>query len=150
MNWKLNDQICFLLYSTSRDVIKHYKSFLDPLKLTYTQYVTMIALWEENHQTVSDLGKKLSLDSGTLTPLLKKLEADGRITRQRDLEDERKVWIDLTEEGQKLSEDAKQIPYLMYQSLDVKDEDAKTLYDILIKINTERTQDAHEDQSDEK
>lgn len=138
MNWKLNDQICFLLYSSSRDVIKHYKNLLDPLNLTYTQYVTMIALWEEDHQTVSDLGKKLSLDSGTLTPLLKKLEADGRIIRTRDIDDERKVWIDLTDEGLKLAKQAEHIPYTMYQSLDVNDEDAKKLYDVLTKINQER------------
>jgi DNA-binding MarR family transcriptional regulator len=98
----------------------------------------MIALWEEDHQTVSDLGKRLSLDSGTLTPLLKKLEADGRIKRTRDIEDERKVWIDLTDEGKQLGIDAKDIPYLMYQSLDVKDEDAKKLYDILLKLQQER------------
>ena len=138
MSWKLNDQICFLLYTASRDVIKHYKSLLDPFNLTYTQYVTMIALWEEDHQTVSDLGKRLSLDSGTLTPLLKKLEVDGRIKRTRDIEDERKVWIDLTDEGKQLGVDAKDIPYLMYQSLDVKDEDAKKLYDILLKLQQER------------
>ncbi|MDY0295271.1 MAG: MarR family transcriptional regulator [Acholeplasmataceae bacterium] len=138
MNWKLNDQICFLLYSSSRDVIKHYKSLLDPLNLTYTQYVTMIALWEEDHQTVSDLGNKLSLDSGTLTPLLKKLEADGRILRTRDQDDERKVWIDLTGEGKKLAKEAEHIPYQMYQSLDVNDEDAKKLYDVLTKLNQER------------
>jgi len=138
VNWKLNDQICFLLYSSSRDVIKHYKSLLDPLNLTYTQYVTMIALWEEDHQTVSDLGNKLSLDSGTLTPLLKKLEADGRILRTRDQDDERKVWIDLTGEGKKLAKEAEHIPYQMYQSLDVNDEDAKKLYDVLTKLNQER------------
>lgn len=138
MDWKLNDQICFLLYSSSRDVIKHYKSLLDPLNLTYTQYITMIALWEEDHQTVSELGKKLSLDSGTLTPLLKKLEADGRILRSRDSNDERKVWIDLTDTGKQLSDQAKHIPYMMYESLDVDDKDAKQLYDILTKINEER------------
>jgi DNA-binding MarR family transcriptional regulator len=98
----------------------------------------MIALWEEDHQTVSDLGNKLSLDSGTLTPLLKKLEADGRILRTRDQDDERKVWIDLTGEGKKLAKEAEHIPYQMYQSLDVNDEDAKKLYDVLTKLNHER------------
>lgn len=138
MDWKLNDQLCFLLYSSSREVIKHYKVLLDPLGLTYTQYVTMIALWEEDHQTVSDLGKKLALDSGTLTPLLKKLETDGRITRTRDSQDERKVWIDLTKDGFELAKKAEQIPFLMYQSLQVKEEDAKELYDILTKLNIEK------------
>ena len=139
MDWKLNDQLCFLLYSSSREVIKHYKVLLDPLGLTYTQYVTMIALWEEDHQTVSDLGKRLALDSGTLTPMLKKLEADGRITRTRDNQDERKVWIDLTKEGYELAKKAEQIPYLMYQSLQVKEEDAKQLYEVLTKINLDKT-----------
>lgn len=143
--WKLNDQLCFLLYSSSRHVIKHYKPFLDRLGLTYTQYVTMIALWEEDHQTVSDLGHRLSLDSGTLTPLLKKLESDGRIKRTRDEKDERKVWIDLTEEGKKLSHDAKQVPHHVFQSFSVDEEDAKQLYAILNKINVEESEGDNDD-----
>lgn len=139
MNWKLNDQLCFLLYSSSREIIKNYKSLLDPLGLTYTQYVTMIALWENDHQTVSGLGKKLSLDSGTLTPLLKKLEIEKLIQRTRDFEDERKVWIDLTLKGIELAKKAEHIPYEMYQSLDVEDDDVKKLYTILTKINEERS-----------
>ncbi|MDY0074812.1 MAG: MarR family transcriptional regulator [Acholeplasmataceae bacterium] len=135
MDWKLNEQLCFLLYSSSRDIIKQYKPLLDPLKLTYTQYVTMIALWEEDHQSVTDLGKQLALDSGTLTPLLKKLEADGRIKRTRDQMDERKVYIDLTKEGKELAEKAKQIPKLLYNSLSVNDQDTQTLYQILSKMN---------------
>jgi len=135
MDWKLNEQLCFLLYSSSRDIIKQYKPLLDPLKLTYTQYVTMIALWEEDHQSVTDLGKQLALDSGTLTPLLKKLEADGRIKRKRDQMDERKVYIDLTKEGKELAEKAKQIPKLLYNSLSVNDQDTQTLYQILSKMN---------------
>lgn len=138
MNWKLNDQICFLLYSSSREIIKNYKKLLDPLELTYTQYVTMIALWEQDHVSVSDLGKRLALDSGTLTPLLKKLESDGRISRKRDHLDERKVWIDLTEKGRELAKKAEHIPYEMYRLLEVQDEDAKALYDVLTKINQER------------
>lgn len=145
MTWKLNDQLCFLLYSSSRQVIKHYKPFLDPLGLTYTQYVTMIALWEEDHQTVSDLGQKLSLDSGTLTPLLKKLELDGRIKRTRDDLDERKVWIDLTEQGKRLALEAKHVPYDVFQSFSVDEDDAKQLYTILHKM----TQESLEDESHE-
>lgn len=144
MDWKLNDQLCFLLYSSSREVIKSYKALLDPLGLTYTQYITMIALWEENHQTVSDLGKRLALDSGTLTPMLKKLEADGRITRTRDIQDERKVWIDLTKDGYVLAKKAEHIPYQMYQSLQVKEEDAKQLYKVLSKINSDKVDQSGE------
>jgi len=145
--WKLNDQLCFLLYSSSRQVIKHYKPFLDPLGLTYTQYVTMIALWEEDHQTVSDLGHRLSLDSGTLTPLLKKLESDGRIKRTRDEKDERKVWIDLTDDGKKLAHDAKHVPHHVFQSFSVDEEDAKQLYTILNKINVEESEGDSYDKS---
>lgn len=135
MEWKLNDQLCFLLYANSRNVIKLYKELLDPLGLTYTQYITMIALWEEDHQMVSDLGARLSLDSGTLTPLLKKLEHDGRIKRTRDSNDERKVWIDLTEQGKKLSNDAKHVPFELFQCVDLEMEDAMKLHEILSKLN---------------
>ncbi|MBU1142183.1 MAG: MarR family transcriptional regulator [Firmicutes bacterium] len=135
MEWKLNDQLCFLLYANSRNVIKLYKELLDPLGLTYTQYITMIALWEEDHQMVSDLGQRLSLDSGTLTPLLKKLEHDGRIKRTRDSKDERKVWIDLTEEGKKLSFDAKHVPFELFKCVDLEMQEAIKLHEILTKLN---------------
>lgn len=135
MEWKLNDQLCFLLYANSRNVIKLYKELLDPLGLTYTQYITMIALWENDHQMVSDLGNKLNLDSGTLTPLLKKLELDGRISRKRDLNDERKVWIDLTEQGKKLSDEAKHVPFELFKCVDLEIEDAMKLHEILLKLN---------------
>jgi len=135
MDWKLSDQLCFLLYANSRQVIKMYKNLLDPLKLTYTQYITMIALWESDHQTVSELGDKLILDSGTLTPLLKKLEKEGWIKRNRDHMDERKVWIDLTPSGMALSEQAKHVPMQLYQCVDVPEEDAIELFRILSKIN---------------
>ncbi|MDO9628936.1 MAG: MarR family transcriptional regulator [Acholeplasmataceae bacterium] len=135
MEWKLNDQLCFLLYANSRNVIKLYKELLNPLGLTYTQYITMIALWEEDHQMVSDLGTRLSLDSGTLTPLLKKLEQEGRIKRTRDLKDERKVWIDLTQAGKKLSDEAKHVPFELFKCVDLDIEDAKKLYEILSKLH---------------
>lgn len=139
MNWRLDDQLCFLLYASSRHVTKLYKNLLDPINLTYTQYITMIALWEKDHQSVSELGEKLALDSGTLTPLLKKLEKDGRITRQRDHEDERKVWIDLTEAGKKLSVDASHIPFDLYRCVDLPEADAKDLYRILKKLDFRET-----------
>lgn len=136
MAWKIEDQLCFLLYANSRHVIKLYKKLLDPIGLTYTQYITMIALWEKDHQTVSELGDKLSLDSGTLTPLLKKLETDQRIKRTRDPEDERRVWIDLTTAGKELSETAKHIPFELYQCVDLPESEAKILFSILSKLHT--------------
>lgn len=140
MKWKLNEQVCFLLYANSRNIIKAYKSVLDPLNLTYTQYITMIALWEENHQLVSDLGSKLALDSGTLTPLLKKMEQQGLITRTRDQADQRKVWIDLTEKGYKLSEAAEEIPKKILSCIPMDMEEGMKLYELLQKLyNTQIT-----------
>lgn len=135
MKWKLEHQLCFLLYANSRNVIKTYKKILDPLNLTYTQYITMIALWEHDHQLVSELGERLSLDSGTLTPLLKKLEHDGRIRRTRDRADERKVWIDLTEEGISLSEKAKKVPLELIKCINLPQEDAMQLFTLLTKLH---------------
>lgn len=128
---KLDHQLCFPLYATSRLVVKHYKPFLDPLELTYTQYITLLALWEEDHLTVTSLGDKLFLDSGTLTPLLKKLELQGLITRTRRPEDERSVRISLTEKGHALKEKASDIPGRLATCLPLPDEDAKTLHRIL-------------------
>ena len=135
MKWKLEHQLCFLLYANSRNVIKTYKKILDPLNLTYTQYITMIALWEQDHQLVSELGDKLSLDSGTLTPLLKKLEHDGRIKRTRDKQDERKVWIDLTEAGISLSNQAKTVPLELIKCVNLPQEDAIQLFSLLTKLH---------------
>lgn len=135
MEWKLGEQLCFLLYANSRHVIKLYKDLLDPLNLTYTQYITMIALWEEDHQTVSTLGEKLALDSGTLTPLLKKLEQDGKITRTRDQKDERRVWIDLTDAGKKLSKEAERVPQELVKCVDLPYSDAMKLFEILTKLH---------------
>lgn len=128
MDWKLKEQVCFLLYANSRNIIKAYKDYLDPLNLTYTQYITMIALWESDHQLVSELGLKLSLDSGTLTPVLKKLEKDGRITRTRNPEDQRKVYIDLTDSGKKLSLEANEVPKQVLSTIDLNQETGYSLY----------------------
>jgi len=135
MEWKLDQQLCFLLYANSRNIIRMYKEILDPYGLTYTQYITMITLWENDHQTVSDLGNHLSLDSGTLTPLLKKLEKDGRIIRNRDQNDERKVVVSLTEEGKKLSIDAKKIPYELVKCVDMPESDLYNLFNLLTKLH---------------
>ncbi|MFM0237169.1 MarR family winged helix-turn-helix transcriptional regulator [Paraburkholderia phytofirmans] len=101
---KLSDFLCFAVYSANLAFGKAYKPILEELGLTYTQYITIIALWEEDNQTVSSLGEKLFLESNTLTPILKKLEAAGYVERQRDPEDERQVRVGLTKSGRRLRE----------------------------------------------
>ncbi|MHA6202937.1 MarR family winged helix-turn-helix transcriptional regulator [Dyella soli] len=105
-NMKLADFLCFAVYSTNLAFGRIYRPLLDELGLTYTQYVTIIALWEEGGQTVSGLGEKLFLESNTLTPILKKLEAMGYVERTRDPEDERQVRVNLTRSGRRLREKA--------------------------------------------
>lgn len=107
---KLDNQLCFALYACSREVIKRYKPFLDPLGITYTQYITLLVLWETPAISFKLLAERLMLDSGTLTPLIKKLESSGLLTKQRDPEDERSVLIELTEKGLSLKEEALKIP----------------------------------------
>jgi DNA-binding MarR family transcriptional regulator len=106
----LDNQLCFALYSTSLAMTKLYKPLLDELGLTYPQYLVMLALWETDGVTVSQLGERLTLDSGTLTPLLKRLEAAGFITRVRSAEDERRVHVTLTAAGRRLKARAARIP----------------------------------------
>lgn len=106
----LDNQLCFALYSTSLAMTKLYKPLLDELGLTYPQYLTMLVLWEQDGLTVSELGQRLYLDSGTLTPLLKRLETSGFISRIRAVEDERRVHISLTAAGRKLKAQAAKIP----------------------------------------
>ncbi len=131
---KLENQICFPLYAASRDVIKRYKPYLDDMGLTYTQYITMIVLWEEKTVTVKELGKRLYLDSGTLTPLLKKMEAKGLITRKRSFEDERNLIVTVTEEGERLKEMADGIPEKILACSEISLEEAVTLRALLLKI----------------
>ena len=106
----LDKQLCFALYSASLAMTKVYKPLLAPLGLTYPQYLVMLALWEDDAQTVSALGDKLALDSGTLTPLLKRLETQGQLSRERDVEDERRVIVRLTPAGRQLKVQARRIP----------------------------------------
>jgi DNA-binding MarR family transcriptional regulator len=106
----LDKQLCFALYSASLAMTKLYKPLLAPLGLTYPQYLVMLALWEEDAQSVSALGDKLALDSGTLTPLLKRLQAQGELTRERDVVDERRVIVRLTDAGRKLKIKARKVP----------------------------------------
>ena len=106
----LDKQLCFALYSASLAMTKVYKPLLAPLGLTYPQYLVMLALWEHDGQSVSALGDRLALDSGTLTPLLKRLETQGRISRERDAQDERRVIVRLTPAGRQLKVEARRIP----------------------------------------
>ena len=107
---KLENQLCFPLYACSKEIVRRYAPLLEPLDLTYTQYITMMLMWEHRQMTVKDLGDKLWLDSGTMTPVLKKLEAKGYIRRERSTKDERSVTAILTDEGMALREKALQIP----------------------------------------
>ncbi|MBE6054790.1 MAG: MarR family transcriptional regulator [Clostridium sartagoforme] len=124
---KLDNQICFSLYAASREIIKLYKPILDELNLTYTQYIVMIVLWEERKATVKQIGNRLHLDSGTLTPLLKKLEVMELIKRYRDENDDRVVIAELTEKGSSLQEKAKDIPSKMMCNINISKEKAAEL-----------------------
>ncbi|MDO9492616.1 MarR family winged helix-turn-helix transcriptional regulator [Acetobacterium sp.] len=131
---KLENQLCFPLYASAKEVVKRYKPYLDEIGLTYTQYIAMMVLWEHQTINVKTLGEYLHLDSGTLTPLLKRLEAAGFIKRKRDSKDERNVIIKLTPAGEALKEPASLIPEKIKQCLPISDEEAITLYRLLYKI----------------
>lgn len=115
--YSLDQQLCFTLYACSREFTKMYRPVLEPLGLTYTQYIVLLALWEKDGITVNDLGAKLFLDSGTLTPLLKRMESMGWLTRQRSHEDERRVLIYLTDRGNVLQSEVCMIPQQLLQGL---------------------------------
>ena len=131
---KLSKQLCFPLYACSREMIKLYKPWLDELGLTYTQYITMMVLWEHKAMTVKALGQELYLDSGTLTPLLKKLEEKGLVTRRRSEQDERNLIVTLTEKGEALREDALHIPAEMTKCVNLPKEDIRELYRMLYQM----------------
>ena len=131
---KLENQLCFPLYAASKEVVNRYKPFLDEIDLTYTQYIAMMVLWEHQCIGVKELGSYLYLDSGTLTPLLKRLEGKGFVARVRSSEDERAVNITLTETGEKLKEKAIAIPGQMGNCMPFTPEEAKTLYALLYKL----------------
>lgn len=131
---KLENQICFPLYACSREIVKRYKPFLDEIELTYTQYITMMVMWEKESVNVKELGEYLYLDSGTLTPLLKKLEAKGLITRKRSDKDERNLIVQITDEGERLKEKAAEIPFKMAGCTNLTAEEGRQLYNILYKI----------------
>lgn len=131
---KLENQLCFPLYAAARKVVNLYTPFLAQLDLTYTQYIAMMVLWEKGSVSVKELGEKLFLDSGTLTPLLKNLEKKGLLTRSRSKEDERVTIAELTEEGKALREKAVTVPAQVLGCVDLEPEDAMQLYQLLYKV----------------
>ena len=131
---KLENQLCFPLYAASREIIRHYRPHLEALDLTYTQYITMMVLWEEGELSVKQLGKRLYLDSGTLTPLLKSLQAKGYVTRKRSEADERVLMVRLTEAGLALREKAVAVPEGMRACVALSEEEAALLYKLLYKL----------------
>ena len=131
---KLENQLCFPLYAASREVIKQYRPYLDKLDLTYTQYIAMMVFWAEKKISVKELGKKLFLDSGTLTPVLKSMESKGLVKRYRSTEDERVLMVEITEKGEELKEQAKDIPQKVAGCVKLDSEEAMQLYTLLYKV----------------
>lgn len=128
------DRICFLLYASSKELVRCYKPYLDELGLTYTQCITMMMLWEQESLNVKELGERLYLDSGTLTPLLKKLEAKGLLSRKRSKKDERCLDIQITDKGEELKAKAANIPNLLSKSVGLSKEEEEQLYTLLNRI----------------
>ena len=130
----LKNQLCFPIYLCSKEIIRRYTPLLDDLDLTYTQYITMMYLWEHNTSNVKDISDALFLDSGTLTPLLKKLEAKEYITRTRSLKDERNLDVTITKKGLALRDKALSVPCEMSKCINLSEEEVKTLYSLMYKI----------------
>jgi DNA-binding MarR family transcriptional regulator len=143
---KLSNQLCFPLYAAARNVTGLYPPCLRPLGLTYTQYIVFLVLWEKDALTVGEIGERLMLDNGTLSPLLKKMEQAGYVERRRSQEDERVVVITLTEAGRALQEKAKDIPAQVAGCIDLSPEKAQTLYALLYELleNQKRKEHKHE------
>lgn len=131
---KLENQLCFPLYACARQIMNRYTPYLKPLGLTYTQYIVMLVLWEQDGVTVGEIGRRLLLDTGTVTPLLKKLEGEDYIKRIRNKQDERIVEIVLTDKGRELREKAKDIPEKIGGCISLEPEEAKALYVTLYKL----------------
>ncbi len=130
----LRNQLCFPLYACAREVVKLYTPVLDELDLTYTQYIAMMVLWEKGSASVKELGQALYLDSGTLTPLLKKMEAKGLLSRRRSVNDERSLIVTLTEKGEALRDKALPVPERMSKYMMLTTDEAKELYPLLYKL----------------
>ncbi|MBP8969658.1 MAG: MarR family transcriptional regulator [Lachnospiraceae bacterium] len=131
----LKNQLCFPLYACGRKIVGNYTPYLKPLGLTYTQYIVLMVLWEKESVTVGQLGETLCLDAGTLTPLLKRLEKAGYVTRQRSREDERVTIIAITAEGNKLKKKCKDIPAKMAEKgTRLTEKEVQQLYKLLYKF----------------
>lgn len=135
----LKNQLCFPLYACAKEIVRAYQPLLEPLNLTYTQYIVMMVLWEHSHLNVKSLGEYLYLDSGTLTPLLRKMEAKGFLTRTRSKEDERTVIISITDEGRELQQRVAHVPKAMAQVVNLTDEEFTTMYKLLYKLIAQLT-----------
>ena len=131
---KLKYQLCFPLYAASKEVVRKYRPYLDALDLTYTQYIVLMVLWETKKISVKELGEKLYLDSGTLTPLLKLLEKKGYVTRTRSQLDERVLEISITEAGEGLKERALSVPQTVAGCIRLEPKETEELYRLLYKI----------------
>jgi DNA-binding MarR family transcriptional regulator len=131
---RLDRQLCFAVYTAGNLITRLYRPLLEPLGITYPQYLALLALWERSPRTVGELGDALGLDSGTLTPLLKRLEANGIVARRRAPEDERRVLVELTSAGQKLRARAASIPNEMLRKLRLPLEEAAELRDVLKRL----------------
>ena len=131
---KIENQLCFPLYAASKEIVRKYRPYLDELDLTYTKYITMMVLWEKKKVNVKELGEKLYLDSGTLTPVLKSLEKKGYITRVRSKSDERVLIISITEKGEALKERAVNVPAAVSTCVKLDSEEASELYRLLYKV----------------
>lgn len=140
----LKNQLCFPLYAAAKEILSRYKPLLDDIGLTYTQYIVMMVLWEEKELSVSHLGDRLHLDSGTLTPLLKRLAEKGLIHRERSPKDERQVLITLTQAAEALKERAIEIPQKISRCVNLEHEEAVTLYRLLYKVLTPNECDKHD------
>ena len=127
----LDSQLCFPLYAAARKVVNHYTPYLKPLGITYTQYIVLLALWESGSATVGDLCRRLYLDNGTVTPLLKKMEEAGFVARSRSRQDERVVAVTVTPQGWELRQRAKNIPFQMSSCIPLAREEALQLYTLL-------------------
>ena len=131
---RLSNQICFPLYASGKEIVRRYKPFLDKLDITYTQYLVLMVLWEKDHISVKEIGERLYLDSGTLTPLLYKLENRELIKKEKQPADERELIVSLTQKGKELKEEAKDVPPQIAKKVNLTQEEAKTLYTLLYKL----------------